>query len=55
MEPISLITEEDIPSDSIQTLRDKYSRYDYNWYKIALKSSNDLLSLLETAPISCDP
>jgi hypothetical protein len=52
MEPISQISREDIPDEPIEAIREKYGKYDHNWYKIAIKSSDDLLSLLESAPTS---
>ena len=51
MEPISQISREDIPDEPIDAIREKYGKYDHNWHKIAIKSSDDLLSLLESAPI----
>lgn len=50
MEPVSLLRSEDIPENSIQEIKDKYSKHDYEWYAVALKSSDDLLSVLKSIP-----
>lgn len=40
---------EDIKSDSIQTAKD-YIEHDYNYYKVTLKNSDDLLRVLDSIP-----
>ena len=41
---------EDIKSDSIQTVKDDYIEHDHNYYKITLRNSDDLLSVLDSIP-----
>ena len=41
---------EDIKSDQIQKVKDDYIEHDYDYYKIMLKSSDDLLRILDSIP-----
>lgn len=40
----------DIKSDSIQKVKNDYIEHDYDYYKIMLKSSDDLLRILDSIP-----
>ena len=50
MKILSDLHEEDIQTEETQILKDEYMKHDYNYYKVALKSADDLLSLLEFIP-----
>lgn len=41
---------EDIKSDQIKKVKDDYIEHDYDYYKIMLKSSDDLLRILDSIP-----
>jgi hypothetical protein len=41
---------EEIKSDSIQKVRDDYIKHDYNYYKVTIKNSEDLLCVLDSIP-----
>ena len=50
MKSLSNFYREDISSDSIQKAKDEYIEHDYNYYKVKIQSSDELLSLLESIP-----
>jgi hypothetical protein len=50
MESLENCYREDIKSDQIQKVKDDYIEHDYDYYKIMLKSSDDLLRILDSIP-----
>jgi hypothetical protein len=50
MESLSNFYREDISSDSIQKAKDEYINHDYNYFKVKIQSSDELLSLLGSIP-----
>jgi hypothetical protein len=50
MKSLSNFYRDDISSDSIQKAKDEYIEHDYNYYKVKIQSSDELLSLLDSIP-----
>lgn len=50
MKSLNNFYRDDISSDSIQKAKDEYIEHDYNYYKVKIQSSDELLSLLESIP-----
>ena len=50
MESLSNLHGEDVHPSDTQILKDQYIEHDYNYYKVALKSADDLICLLQSLP-----